>query len=588
MNTRHALLTSILIGLTLGLFACDRRDAGAELHALFDAEWERMLQESPETASYFGDPRFNAQWSDYTVEALEDSHRKDRAVLERLDRINRKALSDADRLNYDLFRNQYEHAIEGYRFRQFLIPVSPINWSGFSFANTLARVQTFATVKDYEDWITRLETYGRVVDQHITLMRQGMEEDRVPPRIAMERLSRQIEAQIVTDPAKSPLYLPLTRLPADLAGDVRKTLEDRAQAAIREVVVPAYRRFAEFFEQDYLPACRDSIAASELPDGPEFYAFRVRLMTTTDLSPEAIHQTGLDEVRRIREEMEAIRTQVGFRGDLQAFFTHLRTDPKFFFKRPEDLLDAYRVIAKRIDPEVVRLFGRMPRMPYGVIAVPDAQAPDATTAYYQRPAEDGSRAGFFFANLYRLETRPKWEMEALTLHEAVPGHHFQIALAQELGELPKFRRLGGYTAFIEGWGLYAESLGEELGLYQDPYSKFGQLTYEMWRAIRLVVDTGIHAKGWTRQQAIDFFKANAARTENDIAVEVDRYISWPGQALAYKIGELKIKELRARARQQLGERFDVRAFHDVVLGSGAVPLDVLERIVDEWIAAQTA
>ena len=358
---------------------------------------------------------------------------------------------------------------------------------------------------------------------------------------------------------------------------------DRPINLIQTGILPAYQRFARFFNEEYLPACHETVGAWALPNGRAFYDYRVAHYTTTTLSADEIHQIGLDEVARIRSLMDEVIAEVQFDGSFEEFLHFLRTDPQFYFETGEEILREYRNIAKRIDPELVKLFGKLPRMPYGVKAIPAASAPDTTTAYYFPPAADGSRAGYFYANLYRPEVRPKYEMEALTVHEAMPGHHLQIALAQELGDLPEFRRFNGYTAFVEGWGLYSESLGDELGLYTDPYSRFGQLTYEMWRAVRLVVDTGLHAKGWSRQQAIDYFKANAGKAEHDIINEIDRYIAWPGQALAYKIGELKIQALRREAEQALDEQFDIRGFHDTVLGAGAIPLNLLERNVRAWI-----
>ena len=573
--------------LALPAVAAPQKPPVTALHRLFDAEWERSLSESPETASYLGDQRYNDRWTDWSEAAVEQRAQGDRAVLKKLATIKRSALPASEQLNYDLFKRRYENAVAFQRFREFLMPVSPINWSGFGYATALPRLMRFSTAKDYEDWIQRLLGFGKLVDQNISLMRKGIQEGRVPPRVSLQRITEQVRDYAPRLAEDNPLYAPFKHFPEGIPEGTREEFQVQGAAAIREMVNPAWRRFGEFLEREYLPACSDSIAAENLPDGEAYYALRVRDNTTTDLTPDQIHDIGLSEVARIRAEMKMVMAQVKFHGDLQAFFKFLRTDKRFFYKTGEELLDGYRSLAKRIDPELVKLFGRIPRTPYGVVPIPQSDAPNTTTAYYQQPAEDGSRAGYFYANLYKPETRPKWEMEALTVHEAVPGHHFQIALAQELGELPKFRRVGEYTAFVEGWGLYSESLGGELGLYTDPYSKFGQLTYEMWRAVRRVVDTGIHHKGWTREQAINFFSENAAKTENDIAVEVDRYISWPGQALAYKIGELKIKELRRRAESALGDKFDVRSFHDVVLGSGAIPLDVLESNVDRWIARQS-
>jgi uncharacterized protein (DUF885 family) len=401
--------------------------------------------------------------------------------------------------------------------------------------------------------------------------------------VIMQRIPGQIEKQIVADPKQSSFYKPFARFPRALEPE-RGRLEQAAQQAIQQSVVPAFRQFHEFFTKQYLPACYDQVGIWQLPHGDEMYAYFVRQFTTTEMTPQQVHERGLAEVKRIRAEMEAIKEQTGFKGTMPEFFKFLRSDPQFFYKDPQELFAAYKVIAKTVDPNLVKLFRVLPRTPYGVEPIPDISAPDTTAAYYRQLSADGSRAGTYFVNLYKPESRPKWEMMALTLHESVPGHHLQIALAYEQGAIPKFRRYGGYDAFVEGWGLYAESLGDEMGLYTDPYSKFGQLTYEMWRAVRLVVDTGIHSMHWTRQQAIDYFMENAPKAELDIVNEIDRYIAWPGQALGYKIGQLKFRELRERARQQLGARFDVKEFHDIALRSGPLPMTMLEREIDTWLA----
>ncbi len=560
-------------------------EATKNLYALFDGEWERALRENPTFASYLGDKRYNALWNDVSLEAINRRHRHQTETLARLKQINRRELSVKDRLNYDLFQKDLEESIEAFKYKSFLLPIK--HDGGIQTLDHLAEFLPFQTVKDYEDWIARLNAFPVYMEQTLALLREGQKQKLFWARIVMERVPPQIDKQITATVEANSFYAPFKTFPKDISEAEQDRLRMAAKEAIANKIIPSYKKLKEYFTNEYLPASYAQAGVWQRPDGAEYYAFLARSYTTTNLTPQQIHEKGLAEVARIRSEMEKIKTQVGFKGTLPEFFQSLRTDPKFFYKTSEELLTAYRAMSKRIDPNVTKVFRTLPRMPYGVVPIPDKIAPDTTTAYYNSPAADGSRPGLYYVNLYKPEVRPKWEMMALSLHEAVPGHHLQLALQQELGEVPNFRKYGGYTAFIEGWGLYAESLGEEMGLYDDPYDKFGQLTYEMWRAVRLVVDTGMHFYKWDRQKAIDFFRENAAKTEQDIVNEIDRYISDPGQALAYKIGELKIKELRARSKQELGDKFDIKEFHDVVLLSGAVPLDILERNVDEWITAKT-
>jgi uncharacterized protein (DUF885 family) len=559
-----------------------QKPASKALHDLFDAEWEYSMRENPERASEMGDRRWNDRWSDESLQAIERRHGHSLEVLGTLAKIDRSSLSSTDQLNYDLFKQQHERWQEGYKFRRFLIPLN--QREGIQTLDDLADALRFESVKDYEDWIARLNTFPALMDQTIELMRQGIRERIVHPKIIMQRLPAQIDKQLVADPTQSGFYKPFRHFAREISPADQQRLSQQAQQAIQQQIIPAFQKFKQFFVSEYLPACFDQVGAWQLPHGDEVYAYEIRNHTTLNISAEQIHQIGLREVERIRSEMQGIMAQTGFQGTREEFFKFLRSDPQFFYKTPQELFDAYKAVAKTIDPNLVKVFRTLPREPYGVEEIPAAIAPDTTTAYYRQGAADGSRAGTFFVNLYKPETRPKWEMMALTLHESVPGHHLQIARAHEIGELPKFRRYGSYTAFVEGWGLYGESLGDDMGLYTDPYSKFGQLTYEMWRAVRLVVDTGIHAKHWTREQAIRYFMDNAPKQELDITNEIDRYIVWPGQALAYKMGELKIKELRAHARQELGPKFNIKEFHDVVLDSGPLPLNILERNVNDWIA----
>ncbi len=581
-----ALLLLLALPLSAPVHAQDKASTAKDLHALFDAEWERGLRENPVGATYIGDHRFDDQWPDLSPAALQASYEGDKAVIAALDKIDPQQLTAEDQLNRDLFRRQYQANVDTYDYGSQYMPLS--QRGGLASMHRIADVVVFTTVKDYEQWLGRIGTIDQLVDQNIALMRLGVQRGQVPPKIILQRVPPQLDKQIVTDPTQSPFYGAFAKMPDSIPAAEQARLQAAARDAITKTVVPSYTKLKQYVVNDYLPRTRDTVGLWDTPNGAARYAELARFYTTTNLTPDEIHEIGLKEVARIRGEMMKVIAKTDFKGGFEEFLAYLRTDPKFRYTDPRELLEAYEAMAKRVDPLLPQYFGKLPRMPYGVRPIAEQVAPDTTTAYYQGPAMDGKRAGYYYVNLYKPEERPKYEIPVLTIHEAVPGHHLQISLAQELGELPKFRRDFEATAFVEGWALYSESLGEEMGFYEDPYDKFGQLTYEMWRAVRLVVDTGLHHKHWTRQQAIDYFKANAAKTELDIINETDRYIGNPGQALAYKIGELKIKQLRGEATKQLGDRFDIRAFHDVVLGSGAIPLDVLEANVQRWIAATKA
>ena len=559
-------------------------DAAKSLHAFFDAEWEYQMEQSPVRASLLGDRRWNDRWGDQSLDAIRKREAHTTDALARLQKIDRAQLAAPEQLNYELFQKDLKDDIEAAKFREYLMPIN--QRGGIQTSDELADQLRFENVKDYEDWIARLRAFPTLMEQDLALMKEGASAKMMWPKIVLSRVPAQIDKQLVSQPEESPFFKPFKKFPGSISATDQAHLAQAGRDAIAAGVLPSFQKLKTYFVGEYLPAAFDQVGVWQMPQGADLYAYLARHHTTTSLTPQEIHERGLSEVKRIREQMQSIMEKIGFKGTLQEFFTKLRTDPQFYYQTPEELLNAYRALAKTIDPKLVKVFKTLPRMPYGVTPIPDNIAPDTTTAYYNQPAGDGSRPGQYFVNLYKPETRPKWEMMALSLHESVPGHHLQIALAQELGEIPKFRRFGHYTAFVEGWGLYAESLGEDMGLYDDPYAKFGQLTYEMWRAVRLVVDTGMHSMKWDRQRAITFFMDNAAKSENDIVNEIDRYISMPGQALAYKIGELKIKELRDRAKLALGDKFLIGEFHDAVLLSGPVPLDVLETNINAWIATK--
>lgn len=558
--------------------------AATALHRLFAETWERDLRNSPTTASYYGEVRFNDKWADVSLASLEREHQDNVAALKKLNAIPRRALSAADALNADLFKRMLEERIESAKYKPWFYDMTMRE--GPQSLNEVAELMPFNSVADYEKWLTRLRTLPQHLDQYTALLRQGLKEGRTQPRGLMQRAVAIIEQQANTTAEESPFFAKFSKMPATISLAEQARLRQAALEAIGQRVIPAYQRFLGFFRDEYLPKCRESVGIYDTPGGLAFYNNRARFHTTTDLTAEQIHEVGLKEVARIHQEMQQVMDRVKFKGTRQEFFTFLRTDPQFYFTDADDLFRAYVYTTKMIEPELPKLFGRLYRTPVGVKAIPMTSAPNTTTAYYNGPSIDGKRAGYFYANLYRPEVRPKYEIEVLTAHEAIPGHHLQIALAQEQAGLPNFRKFSYITAYSEGWALYSERLGFELGLYKNPYSHFGMLTYDMWRAVRLVVDTGIHVKKWSRQQAIDYFKDNAPKTETDIINEIDRYIGWPGQALAYKIGQLHILDLRARAEKTLGTKFDIRAFHDMLLEPGPLPLALLTQRVDAWIASQ--
>ncbi len=562
-------------------------DAGAKsrFDALLAEAWELDKNENPLFATATGDHRFNDRLPTMTPADLERRAASSRSQLGRLQAIERAGLSPADRISYDMFERGLREDLARHQFRTWRIPIT--SDSGFHTGiSRLSQEVPLATVKDYENYLARLRAIPAYFDQHLAFMREGLRTGFTSARVALEGYDATMRPHVVSDPEKSVFWKPFTAFPSGVPAVEHERLRDAGREAVTKAVVPAYESLLEFFTKQYQPGARTTIGASELPDGTAYYAWLVKHFTTVDTTPQEVHRIGLAETARIRREMDDVVRKLGFQGSFAEFLEFLRKDPRFYAKTPDELLKQASWIAKRMDGKLPSLFGRLPRQPYGVEAVPDDLAPKYTAGRYVDAPLDATRAGTYWVNTHALESRPLYTLEALTLHEAVPGHHLQIALSKELDGLPAFRRYSYVNAFGEGWGLYSERLGLEAGFYLDPYSDFGRLSYEMWRACRLVVDTGLHAMGWPRQRAIDYMAERAALSRHEVTTEVDRYISWPGQALAYKMGELKIRELRARAEQALGTRFDVRAFHDAVLANGAVPLDVLERQIDEFIAAR--
>jgi len=556
--------------------------ASRQLQGLFADEWEFEMKEYPLFATSTGDNRFNDKLPSVSEADAIRQNQQNIRFLDQLAAIDRSKLAPPEVLDYDIFKRRREDGRKWFEFQTYLMPVSQMGGFHTSFAELPDNVP-LNNVKDYENYIARLNGFAFYAQQHIDLMRIGIQRGYVVPRVVLTGIEQSIQAHIVNEPNDSLLFKPFKKFPKIIDQAERRRLTEAGRKAISQSVVPGYKAFLKFMVDEYMPAARQDIAASSLPNGRAFYEHCVRSETTLDVTPQQVHDVGLAEVNRIKAEMNKLITERGFENDMNGFEKFLNAGELLSPATPQQLLKEVSFVAKKTDGELPMLFKTLPRMPFGIKEVPDYLAPKTAMAYYMAPSGDGTRAGFFYINTHDLQRQRLYMLTALSLHETVPGHHLQIALQQELKDVPNFRRFSHFTAYVEGWALYAEGLGLEMNMYDDPNSDFGRLTLEMWRACRLVVDTGIHYFGWSREQAIDFMAENTMIPRQEIQVEVDRYIVWPGQALAYKMGELKIRELRNLAEKQLGEKFDVREFHDCILGNGAVPLDILENNVKAWI-----
>jgi uncharacterized protein (DUF885 family) len=574
-------------------------NATRKLRDFLAADWKYWMIAEPEDATTFGYPGQNGRWTDFSPagngrrkQHLEDS-------LKELKAIPRDRLTAGEQLNYDLYLELLERAEEGLRFHNDSLPVAsvvpenlymPVNQMQGLLQDIPETISQMPTERpsDYQDILMRLNGIPTLVDQVIALMKDGMAHGWTPPKITMRDVPEQAASQIVSDPLASPLLAAFKKYPDTFPDAQKADFTAKAKAAYTGQVSPAFAKLRDFLAQTYVSACRDTVSVAGLPDGVDYYKYMVRWQTTTDLTPAQIHEIGLQQVKELGEQIDQVAAQAGYAGRTADFKNFMRTDPRFVATTQEDLLMVYRDAAKRADPQLAYLFGKLPRLTYGVRAVPDATAPSQTDAYYEQGSPAVGRPGYVYVNTYKLEERPKWEAEDTILHEGVPGHHLQFSLGEEMENVPEFRQQLGYSAYVEGWALYSESLGTEMGFYADPYMKYGYLSGQMWRAVRLVIDTGIHSMGWSRDQAISYFSQNTGLPMQTAVAEIDRYIVWPGQALAYKTGQLKIRELRTRAEKELGTNFNVRAFHDMVLDEGALPLDLLEKRVNEWIAREKA
>ncbi len=559
----------------------------AKLNRLYSLYWDNLMKTYPEWATYVGYPGQNHRWTDYSPEGLRQSAENARSTLKAIRQISKKGLNEEQTLSYDLFLSESERAVESLQFPTELLIVHQMGGIHIDIPDLLWNAPK-NKIKDYQDMIERLRTAPVIISQVQSLLQRGIQEQITPPKIVLQSLPRLMDSILTQNPRESSLYAPFAEMKETFGEAERLQIQKEALDVIQSKTYPALQALREFFVKTYIPQSRETVGFSTIKNGANWYAFRVKNHTTVKMTPDEIHQLGLSEVQRIESEMIKIKDEMKFKGDLKAFNQFLKKDDQFFFKNSHEMMLGYRDIAKRIDAEMPKLFGRLPRLTYGVREMPAYKAPSAPTAYYQGGSLEAGRAGSFEANPYDLKARPKWQMEALTLHEAMPGHHMQISIAQELEGLPEFRKNMGPTSYVEGWGLYAESLGKDLGMYQELSSRYGQLTYEIWRAIRLVVDTGLHSKGWSRDQVIQYFKDHSAISEQQIINETDRYIADPGQALAYKIGELKFKELKKLAKEKLKDQFSIREFHDQLLSSGAIPMDLVEKRMVAWIQKKAA
>ena len=556
------------------------------LNAVFADYWEDTLKHSPEFASTIGDKRYNDQISDYSVKAVNDGLEREENFLMRLAAIDPAGLTDQEKISRELLLRHFAEDAEAADFKEWEMPVNQMGGVHTTYPQLVAQL-SFTTLKDYDDWIARLHAIPKAFDQVAANMSIGMDDHRVPPKYLLAKALEQVKSLASQKPEDSPLALPLKSFPATIKTAEQERIKAEMLDAITKEVLPAYLRFARFLEVSYIPAGRAEPGISSLPDGAKYYQFLIRRTTTTDLTAEQIHQIGLDEVKRDEAEMLVIASKLGF-ADMKSFRASLKANPKLHPASREALLGAYRGYLTPMQAKLPQLFGRLPKAPFEVAAVPDFLEKTSAPAYYEAGTHDGGRPGRLRIDTFNAADRNLYAVEAIAYHEGLPGHHLQISIAQELDDVPTFRKYGGYTAYSEGWGLYSERLGKDVGFYQDPYSDYGRLEADIWRAIRLVVDTGVHSQHWTREQMVQYFIDHSAIDETSIQAEVDRYIAWPSQALAYKIGQLKILELRDRAKAALGDKFDLRAFHDQVLDAGALPLDVLSDRMDGWIASQKA